>query len=188
VSKVFEIISGTVQHEKIVKAFTWKNQFDNPDFQREFQEKIGVPFYSNCSVSTRCLMLERIPDNQEGQFSKNKVQGNKCTFFKAKKNSNLQKSYESLIRKHQIQEYRLMDFDLEFNLVSFGKKQIDHYSRAFERFFIVLTDDAYKETINDLSKRDYLKEVPRSEFLRLQADYLDFLDKEQTEKDLKKAG
>jgi hypothetical protein len=181
--KVFEIIPGTMQHEKITKVFTWKKQFDNPDFLREFKEKIGLPFYKTCATTTGGLLLTTIPNGQEKQFSKNLITGKNGIFHEAKRNSRLHKAFIGLIEKYKIVEYRTSFFTIENGLLN---RDIDHYHQVFEqRFFIEMKQNADQADIEFISNLDFVREIPQSEFLRLQADYLDQLDKEAKEKKLK---
>lgn len=173
--KVFEIIKGTEAYQSIDKIFNRNKQYTK-EFREEFRAKIGVEWENNCSSNVHQLLLEHIPEGTEDQFQKTEKLGRDCCFRVAKVKSKLNKAYLELIKKYNIVDYRLMDFILQHIGVATSSKVLKQASRAFDRYFLELNEDCPEWAIEELNKKDFLKEISEPEFLRLRADYLESLE------------
>lgn len=182
---IFEIIPGTLQHAKMERIFNWTTQFNNPEFQAEFKQKIGVEQIDNCSTNTSQLLLEHTPEGTREQFHKELRVGKNCMFYAAKVKSALNKTYLELIKKYGIEEHRMIDFT--FSYLHFNtSRYISQVGRAFERYFLEVKRDCPASFLAEFRGMEFLKEISESEYLRARAEYMESVERQEREKKTEK--
>lgn len=172
---IYEVKQNTKEYGLIHNCFVWTKQFDNPDFQKEIHDLLGVPITSISTNIHRLLVIE-IPKGLEKQFCVKMVPGKTCYFFAARQNSKINKAYLDLIKKYNIKEYRMYFF--YHHLPYSGSQIVAYYSRIYERYFVICKDDAKEEILKSFDECLFLQRISNSTFYEMKAEFMKTLESE----------
>ena len=165
--KHYLVKEGTKLHTSIDKLFHWHLAWVKEPFHSELVELLGVDPTGNIVLSNDFLGLAEVPEHLEKQFRVRISPGDGFVFRKARSNSNINKAYIELCKKHNVSKFDSWDFKISNNI------PVNHngntFSKIGEQEFVIVTT-------YDYSDRDDLYPMKFTEYLELRAKYISSLE------------